>query len=302
VIVIGSRAVKAWEPSFREPVDWDISCTLKEYMMLQAAWEPDLDKIRPIGRGKILMLFPDMRVEVEISERGSSSELLNELLRTGEVQWKPLTFRGFQFRAPELLISYLIKLSHGHYPHHWFKTIEDIHWMKERVDFSRLTSRHTKLYLRSKDEAESRNTAPKPKLNMSNEDFFSVSEQFVGRVFDHDELHKAVAFGPVPVHTMAKKNPEKALMSQKMFFKLPEATQLNCVREEAAVIALERKIVPQGKTDEAFIAEAYRWALKRISTDLTGGWFRDFAIDNYPQVKDPGQDFVGRFRAHFELT
>jgi hypothetical protein len=31
---------------------------------------------------------------------------------------------------------------------------------------------------------------------------------------------------------------------------------------------------------------AYYQAVKKVCTTLTSGWFRDFAIDNFPQVMD----------------
>jgi len=59
------------------------------------------------------------------------------------------------------------------------------------------------------------------------------------------------------------------------------------VDEEATVIALERKIIPiiKGESvEDVNLFNAYKWALMRICTNLTSGWFRDFAIDNYFEI------------------
>ena len=40
---------------------------------------------------------------------------------------------------------------------------------------------------------------------------------------------------------------------------------------------------------------AYRHALMRISTTLTKGWYRDFAIDNYPSLKYPDVNYFDVF-------
>src|SRR4028119_2304165 len=59
--------------------------------------------------------------------------------------------------------------------------------------------------------------------------------------------------------------------------------KMQCVLEEAYVIALERKIIPfvfgNGKYYSA--EDALKWAMMRICTTLTGGWFRSFATENY---------------------
>ena len=47
------------------------------------------------------------------------------------------------------------------------------------------------------------------------------------------------------------------------------------------VIALERYLIPMiSKNKEA----SYHLALNRICTSLNKGWFRQFAIDNYPRL------------------
>jgi hypothetical protein len=46
-------------------------------------------------------------------------------------------------------------------------------------------------------------------------------------------------------------------------------------------IALERFLVPGVTAD---IQTAYSEALLRVCTSLTKGWFRQFAVDHWPQV------------------
>jgi hypothetical protein len=49
------------------------------------------------------------------------------------------------------------------------------------------------------------------------------------------------------------------------------------------VIALERFLIP-GLDQYAY--SAYNKALKKVCTSLTSGWFRDFAIWNWPVLKE----------------
>ena len=48
-------------------------------------------------------------------------------------------------------------------------------------------------------------------------------------------------------------------------------------------IALERYLIPMISKDQEY---SYRSALVRICTSLTKGWFRQFAIDNYPRLSN----------------
>jgi hypothetical protein len=55
------------------------------------------------------------------------------------------------------------------------------------------------------------------------------------------------------------------------------------------VIALERYLIPKiSKNQET----SYHLALVRICTTLTKGWFRQFAIDNYPRLSNLDKDLL----------
>lgn len=55
------------------------------------------------------------------------------------------------------------------------------------------------------------------------------------------------------------------------------------------VIALERYLIPMiSKNHES----SYHSALVRICTTLTKGWFRQFAIDNYPRLSNLDKDLL----------
>ena len=55
------------------------------------------------------------------------------------------------------------------------------------------------------------------------------------------------------------------------------------------VIALERYLIPMiSKNQET----SYNLALVRICTTLTKGWFRQFAIDNYPRLSNLDKDLL----------
>ncbi|POG71333.1 hypothetical protein GLOIN_2v1606934, partial [Rhizophagus irregularis DAOM 181602=DAOM 197198] len=55
------------------------------------------------------------------------------------------------------------------------------------------------------------------------------------------------------------------------------------------VIALERYLIPMSSKNQD---TSYRSALVKICTSLTKGWFRQFAIDNYPRLSNLDKDLM----------
>ncbi|RIA96677.1 hypothetical protein C1645_815101 [Glomus cerebriforme] len=98
-------------------------------------------------------------------------------------------------------------------------------------------------------------------LNMTNEDFLDHDDNLLSKAWKKKSLFEIVDY----------------------------QTKLNCVREEAMDIMLERYLVPMiSKNQET----SYNLALVRICTTLTKGWFRQFAIDNYPQLSNLDKDLL----------
>lgn len=118
-----------------------------------------------------------------------------------------------------------------------------------------------------------------PKLNTTVKDFF---DDYVTKKYDHDWLHQVVAFNDVPMYTKMQKNPEMAWCSEDMWNQFSYLEKCQCVAEESLVIAMERFMIPQNwKFPSKF---AFLKALDKVCTTLCSGWFRDFAIDHYPEI------------------
>ena len=58
--------------------------------------------------------------------------------------------------------------------------------------------------------------------------------------------------------------------------------KIKCIAEEAHVIAMERMMIPNKW--EYPTKKAYIKAVDKVCTTLCSGWFRDYAIDHYPEV------------------
>ena len=117
-----------------------------------------------------------------------------------------------------------------------------------------------------------------PNLMLSKSEFF---DDAVKKVYDHDYLHSLFANYERPLYMELQKEHE-IMCYEELWNNLPWNKKLLCVQEEVNVLATERFLVPSnfGYNTKA----AYLKALEKVCTTVTKGWFRDFAIDNYPSV------------------
>ena len=118
-----------------------------------------------------------------------------------------------------------------------------------------------------------------PNLMQTKEDFF---DDAVTKKYDHDYLHELFAYYDKPLYTRMLKDNNLAWCSKHQWETFTHEDQLLCVAEEAYVIATERFLIPNDWKYNSKLA--YLKALKKICTTLTSGWFRDKAIDYYPDL------------------
>jgi len=118
-----------------------------------------------------------------------------------------------------------------------------------------------------------------PNLNQSVEDFFNDA---VTKIYPHDYLHDLFAFYDKPMYMKMQRDFSKAKVEKDMWDAFSHQEKIRCVAEETYVIAAERFLIPNDWNSPAKLA--YMKALEKVCTTLCSGWFRDFAIDNYPEV------------------
>lgn len=118
-----------------------------------------------------------------------------------------------------------------------------------------------------------------PKLNQSVEGFF---DDAVTKKYNHDYLHELVAFYNRPLYTRLQIDHSSAWCEKDLWEQLTIVDKIRCVAEETYVIAIERFLVPNN-WDYSY-KRAYLKSLDKVCTTLCSGWFRDFAIDNYPSI------------------
>lgn len=247
MILIGSRALKYWYPDFplREDADWDV-----------------------IGNKLYMKSFP----RLELHEK---SHLNNQDIRTDP------TFGFIELPSGEgvyvapLEILAAIKRSHLWRDYQWDKHITHYNkYLRQHLDDS--VQDFLKERTRLTKEAYPQGN---PSLNQSNEDFF---DDAVAKVYDHDYIHELAAYYEAPLYTRLKRDDSKAWCEKDLWEALSLEDKQKCVAEECYVIATERFLV-RNNWNYSYKG-AYLTALKKVCTTLTSGWFRDFAIDNHPEI------------------
>lgn len=297
-LLIGSRAMRFWYKHSRRPVDYDF--LVKDSFFhrwfkankknIIANWSPNPHKYVCIHR---------LGVQLEFETSANKSvDLILAYSKNNSTQ--DIFGLNFAIAKPDILLG--IKASHIHYPFNWFKHIDDFHYLRSKnVKISKELAGI--IDIRKEERARKKDTKVPMTLNITNDEFFNRSKAFVKRFFEHDDLHEAVKYGRAPLFLKAKKDKAKALLSRDLFEGFDFTDKCRLVREEAYVIALERILIKEwlfrsqmlkdGLIDEEISVIpskmrllAYRHALMRICTTLTKGWYRDFAIDHYPSLKN----------------
>lgn len=280
MLLIGSTALI--EHGFnRTPKDIDLVATFEDAQKFIKATSPSCHF--PINDGKsIYCRWKDGTIcEIEVAWEGSKAALLLDFIRTNaDVAIAGKKFvKGLEIAFPGLEVLYLLKMSHRYLKNspHFAKTMADILEMRGKgvdipvkwLPFFRQLEKLTYTY-------------PHPKLDVDNKNFFDTTVTGVHQEYDHDSIHEAVAYLGKPAYLFYKPEDSEVNCSQEMFFSCDYTTRLFGVVEEAQVLALERSLIPypNGKTaDEAFL-----YALMKVCTSITSGWFREFAWENYHHV------------------
>lgn len=135
-----------------------------------------------------------------------------------------------------------------------------------------------------------------PSLMQKNEDFFNDA---VAKYYIHDDIHKVMAFYDEPLYEKLKFDESLAKCEKELWDLLPHEDKVKCVCEECFVIGVERFLIPKEENGEKYPPStiAFNKALEKVCTNLTSGWFRDFAIDNWNEIKTLGEcsDYYSKF-------
>ena len=247
-VLIGSRALSFWfnDMKIKETSDWDVIS--EEY--------------------------------IEGTEWHKPEFLGSDLLLEFAVDSPTVDFNGHQLKVMNPWGLSIIKRSHLWRDLKFQKHITHYHkWLK---DYSRkhYSARHEELLKIRTDLTMQEFKQSNPNLMQKKEDFFNDA---VVKKYDHDYLHELVAFYQQPLYKKLQKDSTLAWCIKDLWYDLDHQDKLRCVAEEVYVISIERFLV-RNNWDFPYRL-AYIKALDKVCTTLCSGWFRDFAIDNYPEVE-----------------
>jgi len=256
MLVIGSHAMRYNGVNVnRLTRDIDFICTIDEYKTYSS--------IVPITN---IILDTDKKKIIE--SNGLMLEF--DIAQEGDTNWQLLdafdAFTGLHYANIGLL--YLLKISHRYKKDspHFLKTMSDIWKLRANMycDYQELEFEGDLLQWFKQREEETYNYSH-PILKTDKENFFKDDE--VPYIYDHDSIHIAIAYPNNPAYLLFKPDDEQVFCSRDMFEKLPLMDKIKSVYEEAAVLALERSIIPYG--DGQDIDKVFKYALMKLCTSIS---------------------------------
>ncbi|CAB4397976.1 unnamed protein product [Rhizophagus irregularis] len=243
--------------------------------------------------------FEKFDYDQEREQSKSSAQMILELCHNV----KDRMMIPFPCIVAPLKVLEALKASHIYWSDDFYKNIADLHSLRIILENNQISptkplccpmrDEKTNLMLKTRiKETEILRGTPSVHINLNNsdEEFLDREDDFfVDRVVPHDKLHELVKYGDHPIYEGLKNDKSKAMIEKSFFQKLDYQKQLDCMKEEAMVIALERYLIPKILKDQE---TSYSSALIRICTSLTKDWFRQFAIDNYPRLSNLDKDLL----------
>ena len=182
---------------------------------------------------------------------------------------------------PDLLA---IKLSHLPYDIFWWKHIQDVLLLRKMG-----VEPNNTLKERLSEHWKEEFGGDKPFLSLyrQKDQFFN---DFVPKKYEHDYLHTLVAEDGVPVYTEVLQDGQEVMVDKEKFFSLPLSKQIRMFKEEVAVIALERWVIPSLTNPllpDIFILCVWQKALHKTVTALTKGWASDLILSHIEEFLIP---------------
>ena len=257
---------------------------------------------RPLDDSHLVYKTNARILEGEIAWPGTSARRIQEWCECKlDRTWSPF---GFVYMAPDVVL-FTLKLSH--------RFRDSIHFDKTRKDILEFRSRgysEDNLSPELKEILALRIAElPDTKVNLrvSRDEFFS--DDGVDYVYEHDLIHESIALDRVPAYEMVKSSDSEVFMTRAEFEAAPRSIRINCVLEEAMVLALERCIIPRGKlytANQMELDSAMDLSLRKICTRITGGYFREFAWENLDVIRTiyagMGIDYARKMRENFNVN
>jgi hypothetical protein len=300
MLLIGSQALKFYGqeylcPEVKRTWDTDFIATYDEFKNFKNSLSGN-KKIIPLNRGKsiALMVKGSLPYEFEIAWENSTGELLCKLVKENNLAKLVDDKNDIWAANPDVVFT--LKKSHRFLRNspHFLKTMRDYKWLRDQCG-CKVPEVLEKEFIktREKDTYWYRH----PKLDVTKDEFFN--DDGVKYQWDHDSIHISVSNIVIdglktPAYTLYKDDQSEVKCDKNKFNALPELYKLYGVLEEAYVLAIERSQVPFPGTWTPY--KSFTFALDKVCSSITSGWFREFAWENYDKViKLYDDNYVNKF-------
>lgn len=294
MLLIGSRAGKIHFPDYRQPHDYDFIASREEAHKFLENFEHNIEPSHPKKiRAKVKLPRRAKTFEIEIAEEIPSSAALVDLNKNNFYEDKELRY-SYNVASPETL--FLLKKSHIPFNIHWKKNIVDYLYLKSRIDNSKLDDKWNDIFQTRFEEVKERMKHKERNFNVSNSEFFKVSERFVQRIIPHDNIHYATCFFDEPLFRKVKDDLGKAEMSESKVNALSNDLKIKLIQEEIMALSIERVILPAIKENKTYDARsAYIDTASKMVYNYLPMYLRFFAADNFLEITNLGFDYVDKF-------
>lgn len=290
VVLIGSRAIKFHSNDFRECLDYDIISPFIEGYIYSQSLSKQI-KISRLNRNLYLFRSADIIVEnstIDEYSKESDKLIYDYVINNHSLHNKVL--------IPNIDLLYAIKLSHRYKKttvSEFDKTMNDIKFIENKFNLNRNNLSQDLKYILSVRQKEVLSYSH-PNLNVNRKEFFTDNVDYI---YDHDSIHESIRTLDKPAYSYFKPNENEVMCSKDMFFNLDEEIKIKSVVEEASVLALERSIIPfYPNPTEEILKDRFMYALRKICTSITSGWFREYSYDNFDKiVQNYDPDYYNRF-------
>jgi len=275
MLVVGSHALNAHATLMRRPKDLDVMGTPDELDKFIAFHHGNILSSVPSGEKKQHLRISGLGfVEFEICWSDSTAVEFVSLCQNNGANLRSIFIGGMAFAVPSVDELYTLKISHRFRRNspHFQKTRRDLLFMKKH--FGAKVPAYLEGWLKRR-ETETY-TYKHPNLNQSKDGFFSGDG--IAYVYDHDSIHASMAIEDVPAYTKFQKADADIAVDRNRWNALTEQQRLNSVIEESYVLALERSQIPFPGADPE---KSFLTALQKVCTNVSSGWWREYAYNNY---------------------
>lgn len=294
MLLIGSRAGKINFPEYRHPNDYDFIATRAEADDFLSKFRHEIKPSHPKKiKAKVEFKGRKKSFELEIAEEIPSSQEIYNCSSNFEHYDSDL---GISYKVASPKNLFLLKKSHIVFNIHWKKNIIDYLFLKARVSESTFDTKWHEIYNLRFNEVKDRLKYKERSFDVSNSDFFKVSERFVKRLLPHDNIHYATCFFDEPLFRRVKDDLDKAEMSEDKVNALSHDLKIKLIQEEIMALSIERFVLPAIKNKTAYDYHTFfvDTAASMVYNYLPM-FLRHFAVDNFLEIVKLDFNYVDKF-------